>query len=66
VPRLLLIICLVWIGTLVPHILGKTSLAEIFASVSMQTREVEEAREIGGLLLVALWSAVLSFRRASR
>lgn len=50
---------LLWIGSLLPSIVGQVSLAEIVESISMQTRAVEEAREIGGLALVALWSAVL-------
>lgn len=60
-PPLLLAISLLWIGFLVPHIIGQTSLAEVFASISMQTKAVEEVREIGGLFLIALWAGVLSF-----
>ena len=60
---LLLAISLVWIGSLLPSIVGKVSPAEIVESISMQTRAVEEAREIGGLLLVAIWAGVLSWRR---
>jgi len=62
-PPLLLVVSLLWIGALLPRVVGQTSLAEVFASISMQTKAVEEAREIGGLLLVALWAGVLSFRR---
>jgi hypothetical protein len=29
----------------------------------MQTRAVEEAREIGGLFLVGVWAAALSYRQ---
>lgn len=61
-PTLLLVASLLWIGSLLPA-LGRASLDDIFASVSMQTRAVEEAREIGGLALVAIWSAVLMHRR---
>lgn len=61
-PTLLLVVSLVWIGTLLPA-LGQASLDDIFASVSMRTRAVEEAREVGGLALVAIWSAVLMHRR---
>ena len=60
-PLLLLVVSLLWIGTLVPS-LGDVSVDEIFESVSMKTRAVEEAREIGGLALVAIWSAVLVHR----
>jgi hypothetical protein len=60
----LLVISLMWIGTLLPSVLGKVSLSELIESLSMQTRSVEEAREIGGLLLVAIWSGVLMHRRS--
>jgi len=62
VAGLLLGVSLVWIGMLLPN-LGGVSADEIFASVSMQTRGVEEAREIGGLALVAVWSGVLTVAR---
>ena len=61
VPVLLLLISLAWIATLLPS-LGNTSLAEIFESISMKTRAVEEAREIGGLALVSLWSGWLTYQ----
>ena len=64
-PRLLLVVSLLWAVALLPEVVGRTSLAEVFASISMQTRAVEEAREIGGLLLVALWAGVLGFRRVA-
>lgn len=62
VAVLLLGVSLVWIGILLPS-LGDVSLAEIFESVSMQTRAVEEAREIGGLAMVAFWAGVLAVAR---
>ena len=65
-PRALLAISVVWMGALLPSIVGQVSLQEIFASISMQTQAVEEAREIGGLLLVGLWAAVLSYRQRAR
>ena len=58
-PALLTALSLVWIGILLPDIVGQVSLAEIAESVSMRTRAVEEGREIGGLLLVAIWAATL-------
>ena len=62
-PPLLMAISFVWIGTLMTSIVGKVSLTDIFASITMKTREVEEAREIGGLLLVLVWSGFLSYRQ---
>lgn len=63
IPRVMLAITVVWIGTLLPSIVGQVSLQEIFASISMRTKAVEEAREIGGLCLVSLWAAVLCYRQ---
>jgi hypothetical protein len=65
-PRALLLVSVVLIGALLPSIVGQVSLEEIFASISMQTRAVEEAREIGGLLLVGLWAGVLSYHQRAR
>lgn len=59
----LLVISLLWIGTLLPAVAGQVPLSEIFESLSMRTRSVEEAREIGGLALVAIWAAVLAHRK---
>lgn len=59
----LLVISLLWMGSLLPGVVGQTSLQEITASITMRTREVEEAREIGGLLLIALWAGALSLGR---
>ena len=61
-PRVLAIISVTWIGTLLPSIVGQVSLEDIFTSISMKTNTVEQAREIGGLLLVGLWAGVLSYR----
>jgi hypothetical protein len=61
-PRALLVLCVVWMGSLLPDVVGQTSFSEIFASISMRTRAVEEAREIGGLLLIVIWAGALSFR----
>ncbi|MFK7976598.1 MAG: transmembrane 220 family protein [Halioglobus sp.] len=62
-PRLLPLILLLgsMLGILftMPSILGEVSWGEIFESVTMRTRAVEEAREIGGLAIIGFWSGVL-------
>ncbi len=57
-----------WCLWLLPQFLGQVSPAAIFESLSMKTQAVEEAREAGGTLLVALWMSVLgvSCLRSSR
>ena len=63
-PRLLFIVSLLWMGTLLPNIIGQVSPRDVTASISMQTTGVEEAREIGGLFLVAFWSGMIALRRS--
>ena len=62
-PSVLLFISLGWIAILLPSIVGEVSLAQIVESIRMQTQAVEEAREIGGLFIVALWAACLRIRQ---
>ena len=62
-PCVLAVTSVAWIGTLLPSIVGQVSLEDIFTSISMKTNIVEQAREIGGLLLVGLWAGVLSYRK---
>lgn len=62
-PLSLLTISLVWMGALLPSVVGQVSIQEIIESISMRTKAVEEAREIGGLAFVAIWAAVLTHRK---
>jgi hypothetical protein len=60
---------LVWAATLAPGVVGRVSLGDLFESYAMKSAPVEEARETGGLLIVAAWMAVLALvgpRRAAR
>jgi hypothetical protein len=43
---------------------GQVSIGELFESYAMKSAPVEEAREMGGLLIVAAWMAVLALRGA--
>ena len=56
------VVALVWSLSLLPSIIGQVSFAEIFDSISMKTEGVEEAREIGGLWLIAIWNFYLASR----
>ena len=62
-------VALVWAGMMIPQVREHVVLEDIFASVQMKDLFVEQAREIGGLLIVAGWMAVLTaaaYRRAQR
>ena len=65
-PALLGLIALVWAGTLAPGVVGRVSLGELFQSYGMLTPAVEGGREMGGLLIVAVWMGVLTLSRAGR
>jgi hypothetical protein len=49
--------------TLAPGVVGRVSIGELFESYAMKSAPVEEAREMGGLLVVAGWMALLALRR---
>jgi len=51
---------LIWACLLAPGVIGQVSVAEVFESMQMKTVAVEEAREMGGLFIVAVWMAVLT------
>ena len=50
-----------WAVSLAPDVIGKTSFGDMFQSFHMINTIVEEAREMGGLLIVAAWMGVLVF-----
>jgi hypothetical protein len=65
-PALVGLAALVWIGLWFPRVLGKVGFSEMFQEAGMATLEIEEGRELIGLLLVAIWMVVLFFRSGRR
>ena len=56
------IVAFVWAMTIVPDLIGKNiPMNEVFGHMRMANEAVEEAREMGGLLIVASWMTVLAF-----
>lgn len=58
-PALVGVVALAWAGTLAPGVVGRVSIGELFQSYRMLSEPVEEAREMGGLLIVAAWMGAL-------
>ena len=56
------VIALIWAGTISPRVLGVVPFASMFEEFEMQNVQVEESREMYGLLLIAGWMAVLGHR----
>lgn len=61
VAAILLAGSLFYILITLPTLVGEVSWHDVFESVTMKTKAVEEAREIGGVALIAIWSAVLFY-----
>jgi hypothetical protein len=47
---------------LAPQVIGKISFTEIFGSMYMENLTVEKAREMGGLIIIAVWMTILTIR----
>jgi transmembrane protein TMEM220 len=58
-PAALGAVALVWAASIAPRVIGKTTFGAMFQSFEMINSVVEEAREMGGLLIVAAWMGVL-------
>jgi hypothetical protein len=58
----LLLLTTVWAATIAPRVLGRVALGELFEAWEMKDLRVEEAREFGGLIIVATWMLVLFLR----
>ena len=48
-----------WAAMLAGRVVGEVPLADVFTSMRMGSRGIEEARELGGLVIVAVWMIVL-------
>ncbi len=55
------VIATVWCLALLPAA-ARTSFPDLFQSWEMMSTEMEEGRELGGLLLIAVWTGFLALR----
>lgn len=63
-PALVGLAALVGVAILAPRVAGQVRVAELFQSYEMKSVQVEEGREVGGLLIVSAWMGAVV--RASR
>ncbi|MGH7502895.1 MAG: transmembrane 220 family protein [Longimicrobiales bacterium] len=59
-PALLLVLTLGWAAILAPRVLGQVRFLDMFGAFEMKNVGIEESREMYGLLIVAVWMAVLT------
>ncbi len=55
-------IALIWAVTIAPRVIGRVDPKSMFSAWEMKNISIEESREMYGLLLVALWMAVVAVR----
>lgn len=55
-------VALIWAGFLSRYVIGQVAFFDMFEAYEMKSLAVEQAREMGGLLIIALWMAVLAIR----
>lgn len=60
IPLLVAVVALIWVAMLLPGFFGRISVGEAASSWKMMSPEMEEARETGGLLIVAFWMVIIS------
>jgi hypothetical protein len=64
VPAAVGAIALIWAIGLLPGVIGKVRISELFAEFEMKgDLMVEVAREAGGLLIIAVWMQAIVIRR---
>lgn len=62
VPALVGALALLWAINIAPRVVGRVPFLEMFGAFEMKDVGVEESREMYGLVLIAVWMAVLFLR----
>jgi hypothetical protein len=60
-PLVLVVLTVIWAGTIAPRVLGKVGFLEMFSAWEMKNIGIEEEREMYGLLIVAGWMAAIAW-----
>ena len=60
-PLILVVVAVIWAGTIAPRVFGKVGFMEMFGAWEMKNIGIEEEREMYGLLIVAGWMAAVSW-----
>lgn len=61
-PAILGAVALAWAVALAPRVVGRVPFREMFGGFEMRNVGIEESREMYGLLIIAVWMAVLALR----
>ena len=59
-------IALLWAATLAPEVIGKVRFLDMFGAFEMKNLGVEQSREMYGLLMIAIYTGISTFRAFRR
>jgi hypothetical protein len=65
-PAAVALVALIWAATLAPAVIGSVEPGELVAAWEMKDERVEEGREMYGLLIIAVWMALIVTVEARR
>ena len=61
-PAIVGVVAVIWAATLAPHVVGRVPAGDMFSAWEMKNVDIEESREMYGLLIIAAWMLVLALR----
>lgn len=61
-PAVIAVMAAAWAVRIAPRVVGDVPFADMFGAFEMESVAVEEAREMYGLLVIAVWMSVLTLR----
>lgn len=61
-PAVIAVMAVAWAVRIAPRVVGDVPFADMFGAFEMESVAVEEAREMYGLLVIAVWMSVLTLR----
>ena len=59
-------LALLWAATLAPEVIGKVRFLDMFGAFEMKNLGVEQSREMYGLLMIAIYTGISTFRAFRR
>ena len=59
-------IALLWAATLAPEVIGKVRFLDMFGAFEMKNLGIEQSREMYGLLMIAIYTGISTFRAFRR
>lgn len=65
-PAVVAVLAGAWAASIAPRVVGEVPFGDMFGAFEMESVAIEESREMYGLLIIAVWMAVLCWRAVGR